>query len=555
MGPEADKRAARPVNTATSPKTKPATRKVGQPPISSHPSPQTRKRYSSTAPHESAQRPLKARRSQRKLPSPSLNSPQQDQGAATISVETSDAPDPSLDDRVVTSHRPLPSVELDPEGASTHLSFGTLLHKLRQQEVLQEDYIGQEEEEAFYQAWRYLPPFDEEMSALIEEILEDPSKVPRISPKDGLFDKGLMKRNVNVKKSTEEDLYFDHIDQLPDDGPQESLPEKSSQERLWKLDREKCLLGTSEHFFQRTLMMNLISRQCLIYQQDTSHLDFTVEGLWTCPPMPTRDYYLDHAFCTQPKPDLSISFKRTALIDDATWIWIPSGTARLAEYESSANGGSSRIFHFFTIEGKRDITSTDDPVAKRQSLNSASQSLHNMYEFLKDAGQEYENKFFDQVRVFSAVATADGLLVRIHRAERIPDDRPVREFITKGYPLKFEFREFARVPAERYDRSPVFDIFRKVLCGTIVNTMRTLLASAADTLVERLMNDENGLEYKLRRDSRIYRHGQVDKPKGSGPQTPISQKFGSVMSKMSVDHAGTTTSQSVRPGTTHPTVD
>ena len=53
----------------------------------------------------------------------------------------------------------------------------------------------------------------------------------------------------------------------------------------------------------------------------------------------------------------------------------------------------TRAFPFFTIEAEASLTSTLDHVALQKNLNNASQALHNMYEFLKEAG--YEEKFFE----------------------------------------------------------------------------------------------------------------------------------------------------------------
>ena len=82
--------------------------------------------------------------------------------------------------------------------------------------------------------------------------------------------------------------------------PYERLPRRRSPyERLWTLDRATCVDGSNEALFQRTLMMRFIARHCLVYGQDAtrpSHLDFSVEESWNCPPMPTYDYKIRHNF-------------------------------------------------------------------------------------------------------------------------------------------------------------------------------------------------------------------------------------------------------------------
>lgn len=77
------------------------------------------------------------------------------------------------------------------------------------------------------------------------------------------------------------------------------------------MDRAKCDKGsTNEALFQRTIMMSLIARHRWIYNGNAtkpSVLDFSVQELWSCPPMPTRAYRMGEIFLTQPKPDLAVS--------------------------------------------------------------------------------------------------------------------------------------------------------------------------------------------------------------------------------------------------------
>ena len=85
---------------------------------------------------------------------------------------------------------------------------------------------------------------------------------------------------------------------------------------------------------------------------------------------------------------------------------MPLTTKRLVCYESADEIGDARVFHFFTIEAKKTKTSTGDTVGMHQSLNNASQALHNMFEFFREAGPQHENTFFDKVRFFSVVAAS-----------------------------------------------------------------------------------------------------------------------------------------------------
>jgi hypothetical protein len=124
----------------------------------------------------------------------------------------------------------------------------------------------------------------------------------RIGPEHGSFLDGLVHRNVFWTESVASDLYADHImNMAPEESAQETNGQRESHGELWVLDQEKCKDGSNEALFQRTLMMSLISRHCLIYTTDPSsprYLDFSVEELWSCPPIPTRAYALGEKFLT-----------------------------------------------------------------------------------------------------------------------------------------------------------------------------------------------------------------------------------------------------------------
>ena len=385
-----------------------------------------------------------------------------------------------------------------------------------------------------------MPPLDDEATAIIDAIMADPAKAKdyvRIGPTKPDFLRGLERRNVLLNKSTDPDPHAGSIDDLPRISLQETDAERETYEKLWEMDQDKCVNGSNEALFQRTLMMSFIARHCLIYGKSASrpfNLDFSVEEAWTCPPMPSRDYEFSNKLLTQPKPDLSVYFCRGKVIPDGLWNNMPNATQRLACYERPDLIGRYRAFHFFTIEAKRSQTSTDDNTAMVQCLNNASQALHNMFEFFQDAGPHHREKFFSEVRFFSAVASTEGLNIRIHRATEVPENSSKYDFIVPGYPLRFEFREFANVKKHEFDRKRVLEIFGKILISYAVEKLLGLLQDAAKDLVEHL--NTNADRIKLREDKDFYRHGQVDKtPRGSNMPTPGPSRSRSVRSRMSVD--------------------
>lgn len=415
----------------------------------------------------------------------------------------------------------------------------TLLEVTRRlQEEIAQRYIderapplrpGSNPEQLPYSTWGYLPPFDEEALAVIEAIMADPAMaktLERIGPQHEDFPPGLQQRNVSLEASTIPDPYEDHVHQLESkEFVLETTEERTSSEQLWKLDRAKCIDGTNEALFQRTVMMNLIARHRLMHDPDRdaesrSRLDYSVEEAWTCPPMPSRAHWMRTNLLTQPKPDLAVFFRRSELIPDETWSWMPSATQRLACIEGRGMIGRSRVFHFFTIESKKASTPTGSFVGQLQSLNNASQALHNMFEFFQDAGKSHQKAFFDKVRFFSAVASSEGLTIRIHRATRVSSNGSRKGLIMEDrpdYPLRFEYREFATIPKDKFDRIPVLELFEKILLRYGAEELHPLLKGAAEALMERLGKDHG--EIALRADVNFYRHGQIFLPK-SRKQTP-----------------------------------
>jgi len=381
-----------------------------------------------------------------------------------------------------------------------------------------------------------LPPLDKEAVAIIEAIIADPSiaqRYERIGPTNIDFPKGLSHRNVFLKESTVPDPYADHVQLLE---IQESIAETASEMKchgqLWTMDQAKCNEGSNEALFQRTLIMSLIARHRWIYDRDDTkvrYLDFGVEESWSCPPMPTRAYRKGLKFLTQPKPDLAVSFRRPAVMSNSLWNRMPDATQRLACCGNLGAHWGSRVFPFFTIEAKKTMISNGDTVGMLQSLNNASQALHNMYEFFKDAGQTHEENFFGKVRFFSVVASTEGLTIRIHRATQEPTDGSGQSFIIEDrtdYPLRFEHREFCRIGKDEFDRKSVLEMLERILFAYGATELRQLLQKAAEALMEKLTNHPE--EKDAREDEDFYRYGQTIKLAMGNTQTPVISRAQSV---------------------------
>ena len=219
-------------------------------------------------------------------------------------------------------------------------------------------------------------------------------------------------------------------------------------------------------------------------------------------------------FLTQPKPDLAVCFRREAVISDRIWRTLPGPTRGLACFENSYSS-RSRVFHFLTIEAKKGMFDLDSPRALHQCLNNASQALHNMFEFFRDAGPEHEQIFYDKVRFFSVVANRRGIIVRIHRAIRMPDDVSPLALVMPDRPdyrLEFEYREFQRIgDGDEFSRKRVLEVVKKIL-KYATDDLLNMIKAAASKLVHKLEKDLR--LYCARCEVDFYSHGQPN-PKSS----------------------------------------
>ncbi|MCJ1279172.1 hypothetical protein MMC21_006996 [Puttea exsequens] len=361
-------------------------------------------------------------------------------------------------------------------------------------------------------------------AAIIDAIIADPSTavfMNRRGPETKDFPIGLLNRNVCLEVSEVPDPFEEHVRQIdPQDRFKETQEEEVSYTHLWSLDQIKYNKRSNEVLFQRTLMMSLIARHCLICDRKRvgqQVLDFNAEETWNCPPMPIWSYWQSckltlGTLLSQPRPDIALYFERETIIDNDSWNLTPSATKRLVCYENADPlAGITRVFHFLTIEAKKAMTPINDLKAFYQSLNNASQALHNMYEFLKDAGPKHENDFFTKVRFFSVVASSEGLTIRIHRATEIAADAPDGRFIMplrRDYTPQFEHRVFAKIIKDtEFNRETFLKNFQKRTSYAMLE-LHPLLQNAAVVLIKQLGTSTN--DFLARSDSDFYRYGQTN---------------------------------------------
>ena len=377
---------------------------------------------------------------------------------------------------------------------------------------------------SLYKSIGYLPPLDESTLDLLEQVLSDPSMGKtggRINPIDQeSFRVGLGERNVALEPC--HDPYLDHIQSLTSKTPKETQLEKRRHVRAWELDLQKTRNDPLEPVFQRTIMMSMIDRHRFIYDREDASipvLDFSVERIWKCPPMPSRVLFDPQPKClTQPKADLALSFRQFAIFQRRSWHELPDAMRSLLCYEGQATGKEVRVLHFMTIEGKNSFKSPDDEVALSQNLNNASQSLHNMYEFFREAGDEHVQIFFEKVRFFSCVSTSKGIKIRVHRACSTQDQQevaqngqlgevPAMDPIVEGYPLQFVFDDYFEASGPDFTRDKVVGVFEKIMVGYAIGELWGYLREAAKAVEAKCLAYKQDHGKRLWRDISDYMHG------------------------------------------------
>jgi len=178
-------------------------------------------------------------------------------------------------------------------------------------------------------------------------------------------------------------------------------------------------------------MFNLIDRYLSIFEK---LLEYSTNEPWTFLPMPSRKKLL-----TQPKPDLAVCFNREAIISDNLWEKLPMATRDLPCFGNQMLE-ESKVFHFLAIKN----ASLEDQKAMLESLNTASQALHNVYEFFNNASPFHKRIFLNKIRFFSVFANYQRIRVCIYRAVEIPEDTSRYKLVLfdrSKYRLNFEYRD------------------------------------------------------------------------------------------------------------------
>ncbi|KAI1346649.1 hypothetical protein F5Y01DRAFT_321535 [Xylaria sp. FL0043] len=433
--------------------------------------------------------------------------------------------------------------------------------------------------ESWYTNVGYLPVLGESTFDILEQVLS-PSIMSSIKRK--LFKSkadrtlGLDDRNVRMYSCSPTDPFLAVFHKM------EPLREANSSIQVlglhdevkkhygdeWKRDLEKAIEDEVEATFQRTVMMSMLDRYRLIYSLkdgNQSILDFAVESTWNCPFMPTRALNKNkpdrQRMLSRPKPDISIAFRRSSIIEDGIVSNIPLATRRIMAYEAQDGTRTQRVFHFLMVEAKNADKTSSDKESLIQILNSASQSLHCLYEFFNEADRQEVNcdqpcctpgavpittsnrkcvpagedtfvgLFFKEVRVFTVVSTGTAVTIRMHRAcpaSTLPfpshEGRPpFQTQILPDYPLQFEYNELITLSDDGFAREKLVDTFEKIMVDYGIGRLRPLLQKASAAIVDKFYRWELEKRSQYVLGMRHYSHGQTAPPPSAQMSRAASQ--------------------------------
>lgn len=258
--------------------------------------------------------------------------------------------------------------------------------------------------------------------------------------------------------------------------PSQFLPKPNEEEEHWTKDLEKCETE-GEAVYQRTIMMEILDRHRL-----DGKLDYACESPWKCMPMPQRQPAL-RQMC-QPKPDLTVAFKRRELLKDIQILLLGGLRGHICP-EAFNEQNSKRAFYFFSVETKGAKGEANNSTALRQNLNTASQGLYNMYMVMREAKKV--DQFLEKVRFFSAVATSAGVHFRVHRAVMLKESEGR---MSDEYPLGYHFDNMFSIRGGRYTKAEVSGIVRNILIDYGVGTLLPILKAAVNTILKNLHTEE-----------------------------------------------------------------
>ncbi|RMZ83698.1 hypothetical protein DV738_g1093, partial [Chaetothyriales sp. CBS 135597] len=255
----------------------------------------------------------------------------------------------------------------------------------------------------------------------------------------------------------------------PDAQQYRRFPPMTPEEFDW--DRGQCF-NSSEADFHRTIMISVIDRFDL-----GGVFAFSCEEQWGVSNrfliQPTRV----KSRISQPKPDLALSFQRTAFTKDDDLLDYP---VELAKCLHPGVRGRERWFPFVFIEAKKDDNSLRDAFEK--ALYAASQGLFNIYQWMRLEAR-LEEQFFEHVRVFTIVLNNEDITLRIHRVVKGDDGR-----------LRYRFAVVSKIKG--YNRFQACHLVKSVLVDYGLPHLHPILKDTYETVSKMEGLSETGTKRK-----------------------------------------------------------
>ena len=220
-------------------------------------------------------------------------------------------------------------------------------------------------------------------------------------------------------------------------------------EKYFNSDLKRCLAG-NEAVLQRTIMIHMINQYWL-----DEVFDWNSESSWSQP----EDSRLPSSkvdIISPPRPDLAMFFTLESFTGEVIDDPIPSELEKCI----SPDGGN-RCFPFLFMEVKKADAELQD--AYTANLHSASQALYNIYTWMVRLNQE--ERFYNDVRVFSLVFNAQDLSVRVHRAE-----------MRENGAVYFLFDEL--LPLQRYTKDQACLLVKTIVAEYAAKELHSLLKTA-----------------------------------------------------------------------------
>jgi hypothetical protein len=277
-----------------------------------------------------------------------------------------------------------------------------------------------------------------------------------------------MDRNIEVMSGKDKRLtkWRELILNSPVDGDNNMADEQ------WERDVLKC--STShEAVVQRTVMMNLLDRHNL-----DEILDYNCEAEWFSDrekTMPTGNHRM---MLSRPKPDLAVAFKTESLLAPTRRTIelnrLPGLYGRICP-DGKTESTRVRALPFLVVEAKGIRASIDNREAQLQNLNTASAALHNLYLIMREAGRL--EKYFDEVKFFSATMTYREIEIRVHYPARIKNS-----LLQKDYEAAFRFDTIVKYETEKFTRTNVNTAIYNILVRYGINVLFPIMKEAIEIL-------------------------------------------------------------------------